>query len=349
MPAFAPYRPDFNRLKNTLFAKQADRVPLMELGIDEGVMGQFLGRPIRTLEDKIDFFRCAGYDYIKLSPLIDMNPAGLTPAGGFRHSEASGLDKARKWGSEGKGIITCQEEFERFQFPHVRDEMFLAFSEAERKLPPEMKVIGQYGDIFTFSWEFMGFETFSYLLVENPHLVAAVLQRMGAVIYELFERMAQFDIVGGLFYSDDIAYQSGLMASPTFFRRHLFPWMKKIGALCKKRRMPFIYHSDGKLWEVMHDLLDTGITALQPIEPKAWDIREVKKRYGSRLALVGNVDVDLLARATPAEVRMETERLIKTVGRGGGYCVGSGNTVPNYVNVENYRAMLETTWELGAY
>jgi uroporphyrinogen decarboxylase len=349
MPAFAPYHPDFERLQTTLFAKQADRIPLMELGIDEGVMGQFLSRPLRSLEDKIDFFRCAGYDYIKLSPFIDMNPAGITPQGGFRHSEASGADKARKWGSEGQGVITTMEEFERFQFPIVRDEMFLVFEEAERKLPPAMKVIGQYGDIFTFAWEFMGFETFSYCLVENPQLVESVLQRIGAIVYELFVRMAEFDVVGALFYSDDIAYQSGLMASPLFFRKQLFPWMKKIGALCKKRRMPFIYHSDGKLWEVMDDLLDTGITALQPIEPKAWDICTVKERYGRRLALVGNVDVDLLARGTPAAVRQETERLIKTVGPGGGYCVGSGNTVPNYVQVENYRAMLETVWEMGAY
>jgi len=348
MPRFAPYRPDFERLKKTLLTEKADRVPLMELIVDEGIMGQFLGRPLITLEDKIDFYRCAGYDYIKLSPIIDMNPAGLTPVGGFRHSEASGQDKARKWGSEGKGIISDWQAYEQFVFPEVRDEQFQIFEEAQRKLPVEMRVIGQYGDIFTFTWEFMGFETFAFALVENPELVAAIFQRLGAIIYELFERMAQFDVVGGLFYSDDIAYHTGLMAAPAVFQQHLFPWMKKIGQLCSRKRMPYIYHSDGKLWEVMEDLLATGITALQPIEPKAWDIVEVKQRYGDRLALIGNVDVDLLARGTVDEVVAETKRLIKALGSGGGYCIGSGNTVPNYADPDNYRAMLETAWEYGA-
>jgi len=348
MPRFAPYPPDFDRLRKTLLLQQADRIPVMELGIDESIMAHFLGRPVMTLEDRIDFFRCAGYDYIKLSPSIDMNPAGLVPAGGFRHSEASGQDKARKWGSEGKGIISTWEAFEQFQFPCVRDEMFLPFEQAERLLPPGMRVIGQYGDIFTFTWEFMGFETFCFACVEDEELVEAVFSRIGAIVYALFERMAQFDVVGGLFYSDDIAYQTGLMAAPAVFDKYLFPWMKKIGQLCAQRGFPFIYHSDGKMWEVMEALLATGVTALQPIEPKAWDILEVKRRYGDRLALIGNVDVDLLARGTAQAVAAETKRLIDVGGPGGGYCVGSGNTVPNYVRPENYRAMLETAWEFGA-
>lgn len=349
MSSFAPYDPDFSRLHKTLLAQKADRVPLMELGIDEGVMAEFIGRPIQSLPDKIDFFRKAGYDYVKLSPIIDMNPAGATPEAGFRQSGATERDHGRKWGSEGKGVITSAAEFDRFEFAVVKDEQFRLFEEATRILPADMKVIGQYGDIYTFVWELMGFETFSFALVEDPDLVQAMFDRIGSIIYTLFERMAQFDIVGGLFYSDDIAYQTGLMMSPQALRRYLFPWMKKIGALCQKRQMPYIYHSDGILYEVMDDLLATGITALQPIEPKAWDIVEVKKRYGDRLALVGNVDVDLLARATPDAIRLEVRRLIEQVGASGGYCVGSGNTIPNYVQFKNYRAMLETTWEAGGY
>ena len=349
MKKFAPYAPDFDRLQATLFGGQADRVPLMELAIDKDIMAQFLHRPILSLQDEIDFYRLAGYDYIKLSPVIDMNPAGIAPKDGFRQTGESEQDRARKWGTEGKGVITTQEEFEQFVWAEVKDEQFYLFEQAQELLPAEMKVIGQYGDIFTFTWEFMGFETFSFALVENPDLVRAVFTRVGSIIYDLFERMAQFDCVGGLFYSDDIAYYSGLMVSPTVLKTHLFPWMKKIARLCQHRNIPFIYHTDGKLWEVMDDLIGLGVNALQPIEPKAFDIREVKKKYGDRLCLIGNVDVDLLARATPEEVRETVKGLIRDLGPGGGYCVGSGNTVPKYVRIENYRAMLETTWEEGGY
>ncbi len=345
---FAPYTPDFNRLAKTLRAGKAERVPLLELGIDESIMGPFIGRPITNLQDKIDFYRLAGYDYIKLQPLINMNPGAAVPEGGVRQSAASELDRARTWGSEGKGAITNWEEFERFQFAVVADEQFRLFEEAANRLPPGMKVIGQYGDIFTFTWEFMGFETFSFALMMNPDLVAAVFDKIGATIYGLFERMAQFETVGALFYSDDIAFFSGLLISPDTLHTYLFPWMKKIGDLCRQRNIPMIYHSDGKLWDAMEALIGLGVNALHPIEPKAMEIREVKARYGDRLALVGNVDVDLLVRGTPEEIRATVKSLIEDVGRLGGYCLGSGNSVPNYVPVANYRAMVETAWEYGA-
>lgn len=345
---FAPYSPDFGRLEKTLRAGKAERAPLLELGVDESIMAQFIGRPIAGLQDKIDFFRLAGYDYIKLQPLINMNPGAAVPEGGLRQSAASELDRARTWGSEGTGAITNWDQFERFQFAVVEEQQFRLFEEATRLLPPDMKVIGQYGDIFTFTWEFMGFETFSFALVENPELVAAVFDRIGSTIYGLFERMAQYEVVGALFYSDDIAYYSGLMISPATLRTYLFPWMKKIGDLCRQRHIPMIYHSDGKLWDMMEELIGLGVNALHPIEPKAMDIREVKARYGERLGLIGSVDVDLLARGTPEEIRAVVKGLIEDVGRSGGYCVGSGNSVPNYIPVANYRAMVEAAWEFGA-
>lgn len=344
---FAPYSPDFGRLRTVLLGGKADRVPLMELGIDEGIMGQFLGRPIQNLGDKIEFYRRAGYDYIKLAPVINMNPGAAVPANGFRQSQATGLDRARTWGTESKGIITSWEEFERFRWAEVTDAAFRWFDEAEQAMPAEMRVIGQYGDIFTFTWEFMGFETFSYALVENPELVAALFDRVGSIIYALFERMAQYRVVGGLFYSDDIAYFSGLMISPATLRRYLFPWMRKIAALCQARKMPLLYHSDGKLWEVLDELIEVGVTTLHPIEPKAMEIREVKEKYGNRLGLIGSIDMDLLARGEPERIRETVRGLIEDVGLRGGYCVGSGNSIPNYIPVRNFRAMVEAAWAFG--
>ena len=344
---FAPYGPDFGRLRTTLLGGKADRVPLMELGIDEGVMGRFLGRPVQNLQDKIDFYRLAGYDYIKLAPVIDMNPGAAVPQEGRRHSEATDLDRARNWGTESKGVITSWEEFERFQWAEVTDAAFRWFDEAEKIMPTEMRVIGQYGDIFTFTWEFMGFETFSYALVEDPALVEAVFERVGSIIFALFERMAQYETVGGLFYSDDIAYFSGLMISPPTLRRYLFPWMKKIGDLCRSRQRPCLYHSDGRLWEVIEELIGLGVTTLHPIEPKAMEIREVQAAFGPRRGLIGSVDMDLLARGEPDAIRSTVRSLIEEVGQRGGYCVGSGNSIPNYIPVNNFRAMLETTWEFG--
>ena len=71
--------------------------------------------------------------------------------------------------------------------------------------------------------------------------------------------------------------------------------------------------------------------------------------YSDRLCLVGNVQVDTLSRGTPEQVRQEVRTLLREVAPGGGYCIGSSNTVPNYGRLENYRAMIEEAWQSGWY
>jgi len=342
--------PNFERLRTALLAGEPDRVPLLELAIDRSIQSAFLGRPVVTLEDVVEFHIRAGYDAVRLQPKIDMNPGKFQPREGMRISEASETDRERRWYSEGTGIITSMEDFERYIWPRPEDVDYSPLEQAAKLIPDSMALIGQYGDIFTWIWEMMGFETFSFAIYENPELIECMFEKVGSIVYNLFENMVTMEKVKALWYSDDIAFKSGLLVSPELLRKYLFPWMKKIGELCRKYNVPFIYHSDGKLWDVMEDLLDCGIHALHPIEPQAMDIREVKRRYGDRLCLIGNVDLEYtLTRGTPEDVRKEVLALLRDVAPGGGYCLGSANTVTNYVKPENYRTMVETVLEFGWY
>jgi uroporphyrinogen decarboxylase len=108
-----------------------------------------------------------------------------------------------------------------------------------------------------------------------------------------------------------------------------------------------LYHTDGILWDVFDEIIDCGVDAIHPIEPKAMKIAEVKKRYGDKLCLLGNVDVDILARGTKDQIRSIVRENVETVGYNGGYCVGSGNSIPEYVLYENYLALLDATREFG--
>jgi uroporphyrinogen decarboxylase len=211
-----------------------------------------------------------------------------------------------------------------------------------------MGVIGQHGDIFTTSWEMMGFEDFSLSIYEEPELIEALFEKIGSLIFSMFKTMSDMDHVGALWYSDDIAYTSGLMVSPAFLREQFFPWLKKIGDLAKNRGIPFLYHTDGVLYDVFEDIIASGVTAQHPIEPLAMDIVEVKQRVGDRLCLCGNIDVDILSRGSVEEVRALVRKRLEQLGPGGGYCLGSSNSVPDYALVENYLAMVETTLEFRA-
>lgn len=350
-------KPDFERLRTALTCGgEPDRVPLAELIVSGEVAAAFMGRAIDTPELAAEFYKRAGYDYLRVTPIYPWNPSGKPPREGVRTGKAKyslyAEDETElNWAAEGLGVITSMEDFEGFDWFPVEDVDYSCFDTANRTLPEGMKIIGHQGDIFRQVTELMGFEGFAYATADDPELVGAMFQKAGEIEYEIFKNIADQENVEALWYSDDIAYTEGLLASPTLLRKHCFPWFRKIGLLAKRKGIPYIYHSDGDLWEVMEDLIDDiGFNALQPIEPKAMDIRECKEKIGDRVCLIGNVDLGYtLTRGTPEEVREEVRCLIRDIAPGGGYCVGSSNTVPSYVPLENYRAMIDATFEFGEY
>ncbi len=343
-------KPDAARLRKALLSEgEPDLVPFIELGVHPIMKERMLGRPCREVADEIEFAQLAGYDYIKLQPGIDMNPAKIMPGGGAQTFQLADGAPQRRWADEHSGVIMNWEDFERYQWPRFEDVSYARLEEACRILPENMGLIGQYGDIFTFVWESMGFETFAMALYEEPDLVAALFDKVGGIVTNLYENMVTLDRVSAIWFSDDLAYTGGLMIAPEFYRDLLFPWVRRMGDLARARNIPFLYHSDGVLWEVMDDLIGCGVTALHPIEPKSMDVVEVRQRSGGRLCVLGSVEVDLLARGTPDEVRAMVRDRLRRAGPGGGFCLGSSNSVPEYARYENYIAMLEEGDRLGAY
>ena len=339
-------RPDIEQLILTLRGGQGSHVPAMELGVHPKIKEHILGRPLSTVADEIAFSHMTGYDYVKLQPIADFNPGNVGMERDLVREYQDGT-VTRTWASEGKGIIANLGDLERYRFPDASEFSYERFEGVRSLLPEGMGVIGQYGDIFTMTWEMMGFEEFSVALFENPELVQALNTRLGELVVSMFEHFAQDDAVDALWYSDDIAFAGGLLVSPDALREYFFPWLRRIGDLARESSKPLIYHSDGILYDVMEDIIGCGVNALHPIEPKAMEIAEVKQRYGDRLCLVGNVDVDLLSRGTPDQIKEVVRKNIEAVGYNGGYCVGSGNSIPEYVKMENYLAMLDATREFG--
>jgi uroporphyrinogen decarboxylase len=343
-------KPDYTRLITTLWGGQADRVPLLELIVDPEMKAAYLGRPITSVADEIEFWYRAGYDCVPAYP-------GSPSLWFFLEQErsetilkdANTATGYRRWASEGKGLILDWADLERFPLPGLDGIDFSFFDAASRQLPDGMGLIGAWGDVFTYTWEAMGFEAFSYALYEREEFVAHLFTGLGNLAVQICETLLAYEAVKAFWFSDDIAYRTGLLVSPSVYRRYLFPWLAQMGDLCRKAHKPFLFHSDGVLWDVLDDLVDCGICALHPIEPIAMDIHEVKRRYGDRLCLVGNVEVDTLARGSPEQIRAQVRTLLRDVSPGGGYCIGSSNTVPNYARLDNYKTMLDEAWRLGWY
>ena len=93
------------------------------------------------------------------------------------------------------------------------------------------------------------------------------------------------------------------------------------------------------------------IDALNPIERKAcMDIEKVKRDWGKKIALIGNLDlVHVLPNGTPAEVMTQVKDLIETVGTDGGYIVASEHSLNQNIPLENILAIRDAVQKYGGY
>ena len=92
-----------------------------------------------------------------------------------------------------------------------------------------------------------------------------------------------------------------------------------------------------------------GMNAIHPLEPGSMDLEELKKRYGDRIAFIGNINMDLLATGMPDQIRREVRERIALLGPRYGYLVSSSNSVADYCRAENVRAMVDAVKEFGRY
>ena len=343
--------PDFGRVRRALRREgEPDRVPLLEISVDPSLKARFLGRPAAGVEDDVAFWIGAGYDTVPAEAGVHLFVKNLAMT---RHRAAYGVDATlseRDWAPEGVGLIAGPADLDSFPWPDAASFDYSRFAALERALPTGARTVAVLGKVFTAVWWLLGFEGFCLALVEQPRLIERVFERVGEIQLGTLERMLEYPSVGAVWMADDVAYSESLMVAPECLRRYLFPWYRRMGELCARRDVPMVFHSDGKLDAVLDDVVGCGFGALNPLEPKAMDIVEVKRLYGDRLCLIGNIDLGYtLTRGTPEEVRAEVRERIRALAPGGGYCVGSSNSIPEYVPFENFEALRAATLEYGRY
>jgi uroporphyrinogen decarboxylase len=346
---FVHLKPDFERFRKTVMLEGGvDRVPNAELHVDWQIKQAFLGRPINSVQDDVDFWYQAGYDYIYLRANYEYRMVGDGLAD-EEHIYVGDMQMS-KWSGDETSLINSWEEYEAYPWPDPDTIDYNNLVECAKCLYPGMKIVSGVGGIFTRVWRIMGFDPFCYALIDKPDLVEEMFRRVGETQIEVFRRIVEMDEIGAMWYGDDLAYGSGTMVSPRVLRKHLFPYIKQMGDICKEKNLPFIMHSDGDLRKVLPDLVACGLNAIHPIEPLAMDSKALKAEYGNRLCLLGNIEIgEILTMGTPEEVDAEVKRKIGDLAVGGGYAVGSSNTVAHYVKLENFKAMIKATRKYGRY
>jgi uroporphyrinogen decarboxylase len=188
-----------------------------------------------------------------------------------------------------------------------------------------------------------------YQLFDDLPLVEAVLEWGAEFCVAISERVCRHNLTF-LYVGDDVAFKSTTLIAPELLRKIWLPRLRRIFAPALKRNIPILFHSDGNIKEIIPDLIDSGINALNPIEPYGMDIMEIKRAYGKDIALVGNLDVGgSLSCGSADDVRRDARALIDSAGQNGGLVLASSHSITRNVKPENFMAMVETAWTYGCY
>jgi len=351
-----------NIMKKRFFYREAEEVrqqKLIAFRKGEKLAPLTENRERAYYKQYINFYLRMGYDcfpdvrphrYISsmIVPKVRVakDTASLPRKGGYRGS--SKREGYREWAEEGLGLICSWEDLERLPWDRMRLSLDSHYDFLNKNIPPGMKALVT-GSLYEQVLErLLGHQGLFFLLYDNPRLVEEVSNRWGRVLYDFYQDVIKREVVGGICHLDDLGFKTGTMVRPDALKAIFFPWFKKYSQLAHEHGKMFWLHSCGNVLEIMEDLIeDVGIDAFHSFQDVIIPVTEFKKRYGDRIAILGGVDVDKLARLDENNLRRYIRKILDECMPEGRYALGSGNSITNYIPVKNYLIMLEESLSFG--
>ncbi len=182
-------------------------------------------------------------------------------------------------------------------------------AEVERLHGEGLHVMVGAGHIYEDSWQIRGYEEFLTDLLIRPEWAESILDRITHRNLNRAEAAARAG-VDMIQSGDDIANQQAMMFNPDLWRRMLKSRWARVyqAARSIKPDIAIWYHSDGNITEVIDDLIEMGVTVLNPVQPECIDVEEVCRRYGDRLLFDGTIGTQsTFPWGTPEEMRETVE------------------------------------------
>lgn len=338
------FEPDYRMFLDVVANRRPARLPLYEHIIDPTIMEAVLGVEFASLvegdagdlgrffEHYCAFFRKMTYDTVSFEMTItDLLPGHGAILGG----------KA--------GPIQNRKDFEAYPWEELGAMYWRTarprFEALASAMPAGMKAVGGVGNgVFEVSEDLVGMEYLAYMQVDDPELYGELYRKIGDSMYSLWEEFLERH--GEAFavcrIGDDLGFKSGFLISPRTIREHILPQYRRIIELIHSHGKPFLWHSCGCIFGIMDEMIELGIDAKHSNEDQIAPFDRWIELYGDRIGLLGGIDVNVLCLETPEEVKrrvIEDAERFRSTARG--YALGSGNSIPDYVPVDGYVAMVE--------
>jgi uroporphyrinogen decarboxylase len=332
------------RVLRVLRREEPDRIPHFEWIVDRRVRDAIC--PGSSVEE---FTVRMGLDAILTAP--DYRREQIAP-NRVRNEWGAILEySAEEYGMPVVGPIQTLNDLDRYRPPDPRAPgRFASLEKIVRRYKGRLAIGVHLNDVLSIPRNLMGFENLMAAFGEQPDLVRGLVEMSVTTNLALAEEAARrgADFV---FTGDDYASTQGPFISPRMFREMLAPQLQRVMTGFKALGLYVIKHTDGNILPLLDMIVDSGIDALDPIDPiSGLDIGGMKERLGHKLALKGNVDcAHTLTNGTEKQVTEETIGVIRKAAAGGGLIVSSSNSIHSGVKPGNYLAMWNAIRAYGRY
>ena len=346
-------QPDYEAfLANLRLEGTPKRVHYLELFLDGEIKQRIIDRygigsgiseddPYRHWKVEIELQRFLGYDCVTCG----IEGLGFPRETLYTNDTTSQMDQRRgqrNWTDEQKGPVNSWEDFEKYPWPDPTNFTTHNLEWLSANLPDDMCILSGCHSIFEQVTWLTGYERLCYAIYDTPDLVDAMFSKIGGIFHEAAKLIAQFDRVAALFGGDDMGFKTGPMVPPEILINGSLPWHRKNAQVAHEVGKLYILHACGDIRLLMDSLIDyVHIDGRHSFEDVIEPVTEAKRRYGSQIAVLGGIDVDFLCWANEEQIRSRVRETLDICQAGGGYCLGSGNSVTNYIPVDNYLIMMD--------
>lgn len=336
-------QPDFEGFRKCILGEETPkRIFFLEFLINLPIVENIINRyeldkgiqkygPFYELKKLISLNHFLGYDLIR----IDSCRLPFT----FKNLQSK--DKGQLTSDpHNKGPIQNWDDFEKYPWPDVNKVDFRELEWLEKNLQPNMKCFIEFS--VGYYKYLIGYETMNYMIYDQPDLFKAIIEKLKHIYNSYAKIVCEFSCVGVVWDADDMGFKTQTFFPPEIIREYIIPLHSKLGSIAHKAKKLFFLHSCGQLEQIMPDLINTvKIDGKHSFEDTILPITEAKLKYGSDIALIGGIDVDVLCRSSEIELRKYVRKTLECCQNGGRYALGSGNSIADYVPIDNYMIMLD--------
>jgi len=331
--------PNFKNLLRVLECRTPDHPTLFEFFLNEPLYFDLNGEKYVPGADYnrpkylTNAFANAGYDYVTWAASSFGFPHPQRP----RISTISLNDSA---------CVTDAESFKAYEWQDPEAADYTSLDTVKNYLRDGQKIIinGPSG-VLENTISLVGYDNLCIMINDDPALAEKIFYEVGSRLTRTYEIAIKHDAVGALIGNDDWGFKTQPMLSPKDMRKYVFPWHKKIVAAAHKEGKPAILHACGNLSEIMDDIInDIKYDGKHSFEDAIQPIEDAYEQYNGKIALLGGIDVDFLCRETAENIRKRCKSMLERASEKGGYALGSGNSIPEYIPWDAYYAMIKSIY-----